>query len=78
MRIEGGTLRFTSPGDDLLCGRAAAYEVSTGGPFRRVAVAPVEAGQTASVPLSGRPRQVSVRALDEQGNVGRAAGAARP
>ena len=78
VRIEGNTLRFRSPGDDLLCGRAAAYEVSTGGPLRRVAVDPVEAGQTASVPLSGRPREVSVRALDEQANVGRSAGAARP
>ncbi len=78
VRIEGARLTFRSPGDDLLCGRAAAYEVSTGGPFRRVAADPVEGGQTASVPLSGRPRQVSVRALDEQGNVGRIAGATRP
>ncbi|HMJ94583.1 MAG TPA: hypothetical protein VK486_01950, partial [Thermoleophilaceae bacterium] len=78
VRIEGKALRFKSPGDDMLCGRAAAYEVSTGGPFGRVAANPVDAGQTASIPLSGRPRQVSVRAIDEQGNVGRAATAARP
>jgi hypothetical protein len=78
VRIEGGALRFTAPGDDLLCGRPAAYEVSTGGPFRRVDVAPVAGGQTATVPLSGRPRQVSVRALDEQGSVGRTGTAARP
>jgi hypothetical protein len=78
LRVEGGALSFRAPGDDLLCGRAPAYEVSTGGPYRRVAADPVAGGQTTTVALSGRPQQVSVRALDEQGNVGRAATATRP
>ena len=30
-RLDGKTLRFTSPGDDLLCGRPAAYEISVDG-----------------------------------------------
>ncbi|MGH2804466.1 MAG: hypothetical protein ACRDL4_15665 [Thermoleophilaceae bacterium] len=61
LRVEGGTLRFASPGDDLLCGRPAAYEISTGGGgFRRAGDAePVEGGETASIRLPGRPREVT-------------------
>lgn len=70
-RLDGGVLRFTSPGDDLLCGRAAAYEISTGGPFKQAAAQPVAGGAPAAVELDGRPRTVSVRAVDEQGNLGR-------
>jgi hypothetical protein len=77
MRLDGRTLRFTSPGDDLLCGRPAAYEVSTGGPFQRAATEPVAGGDTAEIPLQGKPRSVSVRAVDDQGNVGRTATAGR-
>jgi hypothetical protein len=73
LRLDGGVLRFISPGDDLLCGRPAAYEISTGGPFKRVDAQPVTGGATAAVPLGGRPRTVSVRAVDEQGNLGRTA-----
>jgi hypothetical protein len=73
LSAEGGVLRFTSPGDDLLCGRPAAYELSTGGPFRRVEAEPVTGGETASIALPGRARQVSVRAVDDQGNLGRTA-----
>jgi hypothetical protein len=77
LRIDGGTLRFASPGDDLLCGRPAAYEISTGGPFRRADAEPVAGGQTAQVALDGRPKQASVRAMDDQGNLGRTATARR-
>jgi len=74
LRVQGGTLRFSSPGDDMLCGRPAAYEVSTdGGLFRRADAEPVPGGETASIRLRGRPRQVSVRAVDDQGNLGRTA-----
>jgi hypothetical protein len=73
LRREGAVLRFTSPGDDLLCGRPAAYELSTGGAFQRVDAEPVEGGETARAPLPAGARQASVRAVDEQGNVGRAA-----
>jgi hypothetical protein len=77
-RLDGRTLRFTSPGDDLLCGRPAAYEVSADGrPFERVGANRVAAGQTAQLDLGRRPRAVSVRAVDEQGNPGRAATARR-
>jgi hypothetical protein len=78
LRVEGGVLRFTSPGDDLLCGRPAAYELSTGGPFRRLGAEPAEGGQAASIPLEGNPRRVTVRAVDDQGNRGRTAATGRP
>jgi Subtilase family/FG-GAP-like repeat len=77
VRLDGRTVRFTSPGDDLLCGRPAAYEVSTGGPFQRAPTEPVAGGESAEIPLQGKPRSVSVRALDEQGNAGRTATAGR-
>ena len=74
LRLEGKTLRFASPGDDLLCGRPAAYEISTDSrTFERVSAEPVAAGETASVALQSKPKAVSVRAVDEQGNVGRPA-----
>jgi hypothetical protein len=73
LRTEGGRLAFASPGDDLLCGRPAAYELSTGGAFTRVDAETVTGGETATVPLPPRARSVSVRAVDEQGNVGRPA-----
>jgi hypothetical protein len=73
LRFEGKSLRFTAPGDDLLCGRAAAYEISTDGrAFVGVTAEPVTGGETASVTLQSRPKTVSVRAVDDQGNVGRA------
>jgi Subtilase family/FG-GAP-like repeat len=73
LRARGGRLLFAAPGDDLLCGRATAYELSTGGAFRRVEAAPADGGKTASVPLPAGAKTVSVRAVDEQGNVGRSA-----
>jgi hypothetical protein len=45
LRVVGGRLRFASPGDDLLCGRPAFYEVSTGGAFARVGAEPVKGGR---------------------------------
>jgi hypothetical protein len=77
VRLQGRTLRFVSPGDDLLCGRPAAYEVSTGDGFQRVETATVEAGQAVSITLKRAAKQVSVRAVDEQGNVGRPVTAGR-
>jgi hypothetical protein len=79
VRLDGKALRFSSPGDDLLCGRPDAYEVSVDGrPFTRASTVPVPAGSTASIELTGaRPKTVSVRAVDEQGNVGRPAAARR-
>jgi hypothetical protein len=71
LRLVAGRLRFASPGDDLLCGRPAAYEVSTGGAFARANSAPAAGGETASVPVPAASRRISVRAVDEQGNEGR-------
>ena len=72
LRLDGRTLRFVSPGDDLLCGRPQTYEISTGdSSFRRSDATTVSGGETAEVTLRDRPSRVSVRAVDEQGNVGR-------
>jgi hypothetical protein len=71
LRLVGGRLRFASPGDDLLCGRPAVYEVSTGGAFARVGAEPVDGGEVASVPVPAGAARVTVRAVDEQGNKGR-------
>jgi hypothetical protein len=77
-RLRGHTLRFTSPGDDLLCGRPAAYEVSADGTsFQRVPAQTVAGGDEAQVELKGRLRPVAVRAVDDQGNLGRAAAVGR-
>jgi hypothetical protein len=80
-----GRLRFTSPGDDLMCGRVRGYQIATSprpidessfGGARRLgnAPGPVEPGETATykVPESAE-RFVAVRAVDNQGNVGRVA-----
>jgi hypothetical protein len=83
--LAGAQLRFTAPGDDLLCGTADAYEVRTSsrpideagfGRARPVpaAGAPKAAGSPDAVVLTGRlSRYVAVRAVDEQGNAGRPA-----
>ncbi len=63
---------FKAPGDDLLCGTATRYEASVDdGPFTTVGAAPQAAGTAESITLAGK--KISVRAVDEQGNVGRAA-----
>jgi hypothetical protein len=82
--LRGGTLTFTAPGDDLQCGTAKAFEVRTSG--RAITAANfakadrvraigrlVAGGRKArlSVPAAGLGRHVAIRAVDEQGNVGR-------
>ena len=74
--LEGDRIAFTAPGDDLVCGRAAAYEVQAGGgDWARVSgVTPAAPGARDSVPVpAGAHGVVRVRALDDQGNVGRPA-----
>jgi hypothetical protein len=84
--LSGGSLTFTAPGNDLLCRTVAGYEVRTsdepidGDDFARLGPVaatgePVEAGekQTLSLPEGQLKRYVAVRAVDEQGNVGRLA-----
>jgi hypothetical protein len=77
-----GVLRFRAPGGDLLCGRAARYEVVTSGtpitPQSFAGATPVAgapqpstAGTQQSLVLaSGVKRYVAIRAVDQAGNVG--------
>jgi hypothetical protein len=82
-RAAGGKLSFTAPGDDLLCGKAAKYEVvqsdraitaanfSDASPLEG-APEPSAAGSEETITLPGSVRRfVAVRAVDEQGNIGR-------
>jgi hypothetical protein len=80
VRLSRRTLKFTAPGDDGLCGRAARYQVVesdrtvTGRSFgdaRAASVRPAAAGAAQSIELTGRRRaSVGIRAVDEQGNAG--------
>jgi hypothetical protein len=80
--LDGGSLFFRAPGDDLLCGKAGAYEIVhsdqpiTGGNFAAaeplsVNLAPAEPGtrQTIALP-AGTKRYVGIRARDEEGEDG--------
>jgi hemolysin type calcium-binding protein/VCBS repeat protein len=76
-------ITFRAPGDDLLCGTADHYEaVTSNGPIDASNFAdatpltglpsPAAAGATQSyTPPSGAKRYVAIRAVDDQGNVGR-------
>jgi len=89
--VGAGTLTWTAPGDDLMCGTASSYEVVTSAnPITAQnfaaatpvpgAPAPAAAGTSQSFALPPRALQyVAIRAVDEQGNVGLpAAGPALP
>src|SRR5205085_7682497 len=81
--VAGSKLTFTSPGDDLLCGTPAKYDVVTskhpitaesfadGDPVATTG-APVAAGSKATLDLGSAAleRYVAVRAVDDQGNLG--------
>ena len=81
--VADRAVAFTAPGDDGTCGTAAAYEVvQSDAPVTGSDVAsaehvtgapvPVEAGGRQTVPLTDvSKRYVAIRAVDEQGNVGR-------
>jgi hypothetical protein len=84
--LDGSRLTFDSPGDDLLCGTPKGYEVRTSkkritpenfADARAVSAkgAAVAAGEKATLDLSGAEldRFVAVRAVDDQGNIGRPA-----
>jgi hypothetical protein len=71
LQLSGRALSFTAPGDDLLCGKAAKYEVSGG---LGAPPAPAEAGTRQSVSLAASAGPIlRIRAVDEQGNRGRVA-----
>ena len=79
------TINFTAVGDDLLCGTADHYEVvqsnsrspaTTSRPPTRSAGAPAPAapGTSQSFAIPANPKRfIAIRAVDEQGNVGRIA-----
>ncbi|MEA2169468.1 MAG: hypothetical protein QOF76_2768 [Solirubrobacteraceae bacterium] len=83
--LDGTALKFTATGDDLQCGTAAKYQVVTSdSPITAASFAgadalvgsgtPGAAGAAQTVPLVGTlKRYIAVRAVDEQGNVGRPA-----
>jgi hypothetical protein len=81
--VSGTTVNFTAPGDDLLCGTADHYEIATsnepidGDNFDQAdsladAPQPEVAGSEQSYELpAGTKAFVAIRAVDDQGNVGR-------
>jgi hypothetical protein len=81
--VTSSKISFVAPGDDLLCGTADHYEIATSdtpideGSFDQAdalsgAPTPKQAGTTQSYsPPAGAKRYVAIRAVDEQGNVGR-------
>jgi hypothetical protein len=85
LAAASGRLAFDAPGDDLLCGTAEKFEVAQsdspidGSSFAAAdpiagAPAPGEAGDRQEVTLPASPKRfLAVRAVDEQGNVGRTA-----
>jgi hypothetical protein len=70
-KLAGTLLTITAPGDDLLCGTADHYEVFASGTWTRSAVTPAPAGARQAIPVPPTGRRVSVRAVDEHGNLGR-------
>jgi hypothetical protein len=83
-KVLGSALVFKAPGDDLLCGTVDHYEVVTsdapisggdfGGAVSLKPPAPAAAGQSQTLNLAfALRRYVAVRAIDDQGNAGRAA-----
>jgi hypothetical protein len=81
--VSGTTVNFTAPGDDLLCGTVDHYEIATshdpidGDNFDQAdplagAPSPEAAGSEQSYVLPpGAQSFVAIRAVDDQGNVGR-------
>jgi hypothetical protein len=72
---------FVAPGDDLMCGRVARFEIATGGSreaaltgdFKPVEAQPVDPGAETSIAPPASGAWLALRALDDQGNVGRPA-----
>ncbi|MGI8557351.1 MAG: hypothetical protein ACR2ND_03410 [Solirubrobacteraceae bacterium] len=82
LSLSGGTLSFTAPGGDLLCGRATRYEVvqsdqqilpqtfASGQAISGVP-SPAPAGTRQSLTLPVTPLgYVAIRAIDQAGNIG--------
>jgi hypothetical protein len=83
-KLRGKALTFTAPGDDLLCGTVNHYEaVTSDAPIKGSGFARAKPLKPASLSSAGASqkldlvfalrRYVAVRAVDDQGNAGRAA-----
>jgi len=68
-KVDGAKVTFTAPGDDLMCGTVDHYEVRAEGKWAKVAGTPVAAGATQTIDLPDHATEL--RAVDDQGNVGR-------
>jgi len=85
LAVADGALAFTAPGDDGVCGTATTYEVvQSDEPIDSGRVASLDSVAGAPAPAAAGTRQtldlgavskryVGIRAVDEQGNVGRVA-----
>jgi hypothetical protein len=75
VRASSRALSLVAAGDDGLCGRAARYEVAVkAGRWRPSKTKPGVAGKRQTIDVSlKRGARITVRAVDEQGNAGRAA-----
>ncbi len=75
LRVQDDALVFRAPGDDLLCGRAARYQfrLDAGTWVTAGNARPAAAGATQRLPLPEARRSVAVRAVDDAGNLSRAA-----
>jgi hypothetical protein len=81
LKLSAAKLSFVAPGDDLLCGRAASYQVTVSSKPITAASFPkaprggarpgVAAGTRVTVTVPSKGRYIGVRALDEAGNPGR-------
>jgi hypothetical protein len=68
--LSGSTLTFKAPGDDLLCGTADHYEVLDAGSWTTPPLKPAPAGTTQAIVIGTKARSITLRAVDEQGNIG--------
>ena len=85
LKVKKGKIQFGAPGDDLLCGTVDHYEMATAkstideSSFAAAkplggAPAPKPAGTTQKLAIPKQSKgYVAIRAVDEQGNVGRVA-----
>ena len=85
LKAKGGELSFIAPGDDLLCGTADHYEMATaksmideasfaGAKPLKGAPKPKRAGAKQKLEVPSKSKGfVAIRAVDDQGNVGRVA-----
>jgi hypothetical protein len=81
--VSGDSLSFRAPGDDLMCGTAHSYEIATADhpisapgfadatPLTGAPTPAAPAAKQTYTPPVAAKRYVAIRAVDEQGNLGR-------